>query len=242
MGLESTTYAESQGDVDLWLEQLAQTSRYTAVEGAGSYGSMGTAISVGASRHESPTRTQLGNEELKESDAKDGDPVEMPKIWFIKGFAWPINLGLAAGYNKDTDLSYAAGHLQWTLFEGFQLPAIAIRADHSKLYGTRSSQVARSGISTVVSYGFLRYFEVFGSYGINKTQTSVEIQRTAGESSVYILAKGENQRRYEKEFQSTTQSYGLKVTLLPPFVSASGEVMRDSLGLNSYTARLQVGI
>jgi hypothetical protein len=106
----------------------------------------------------------------------------------------------------------------------------------------RSSQVSRSSASLVTSYGFLRYFEVFGSLGASKTMASVEVEQKFGGSSIYILSKGMNSQRYEAEYITQTGSYGLKATIYPPFVSISGEVQKDALGMDTFTGRLQIGL
>lgn len=237
---QGQTSAEQQ--VELWLKHLAQQSRYTAVEGANSHGSMGTTIGLGVSDHKVDDRNDLMNEETNIETADESQQSSMSKFWMTKGFNIPLNVGFVGGYDPTTDTSYAGGHLQWSVFEKFKLPSIAVRADHSRMFGLRSSEVSRNSIAAVSSYGFLRYFEAFASLGYSKTLASVEPERSYGGSSIYILSAKSIKERYEAEYRSITSSYGIKAIVLPPFVALSGEIQQDALGLDTFTARIQIGL
>jgi len=221
------------------LKYLGQLSRYTAVDGANSYGSMGATIGLGMSDHSHNAKDRFLTDD---SQGTDQSKMRLPKFWMIKGLSVPINFGFIGGYDSNTGIYYAGGHIQWSVFEHFQLPSIAIRGDHSEVFGVQETKIQQSSLKLVSSYGFLRYFEIFGSIGQTQNSVSTKINKIQNNTPIYSFIQNEADQEFRFESQGRAQGYGLKVVVLPPFLAMSAEVQSDQLGNETFTARMQLGL
>ena len=229
----------AQADVDDFFSYLSQLNRYSPVDGAGSHGSFGINLGVGASVASWKTGSGLHATAFEQDEISDDEAVMIPKIYLIKGTPWPVDLGLSFGKLSAADGSQASGHMQWTVFEALALPAIAARASYAALFGVNTTQFTSTAVDAMASYGFLRFFTAYAGYGIQRNQGRVDIK---AEDTAAALRPSQTQESVtvDKSFQSTSYILGLKVTVLPPFFTAAGEYQQGDSGYQSYAAKLNM--
>jgi hypothetical protein len=85
----------------------------------------------------------------------------------------PVNVGLSLANLSELNWLAVTGFMQWSVYEAFARPVLALRMHLTNTYGLEQSQLSASGVEAVVSYGFLRYFALFGSLGINRHQVAL---------------------------------------------------------------------
>lgn len=155
--------AEQQAHYD---ESWAEINQYSPVENFQSRGSYGWQIGVGL--------LQTGRTlEREEDDPSSPDPTlespeRIPRLTISKGTAWPIDFGLSlARFPEENQVWQYGGHVQWTLWEAFRLPTLALRL--SRLETEGMSAVSRLRTDTIQlgsSYAFLRYITLSAAVGL----------------------------------------------------------------------------
>lgn len=231
--------------VDEWFKFLGNLNNSGMLEPAGSHGSIGLAISAGGSSHAIPvsrlddSSDSVGASFL-ERGKDDEDPYYLPRAWLVKGLPWPVDLGLSIAAPKDRAFTQAAAFLQWTVYEAFALPALSIRAGHSRLFGLPGTEIQSNSIDAVASYGFLRYFTLFVAGGATRHQVSMMV-RTEEELG-FLLQEAEEEFSESRTWWSPSRAVGVRITVLPPFVALTGEVRDQGDGHRSYAVKLGFGM
>lgn len=185
------------------VRQISTLSRPTLVEPAGSHGTIGTSMGVGAAQSPGTEGT---------------DDERVPMAWLVKGTPWPVDFGLSAGAAPDATYTLMAGHAQVTVLERLRLPAISVRGGYGRVFGLGKEVVTTTSVDLVASYGFLRYFTLYGVGGMARSD--------AGTTTA----------------TAPTRAGGLKVAIIPPFVTLTGEAAFEDGEVVSAAAKLGVGI
>lgn len=139
-------------------------------ESAASQGQLGMRVSAGASRLPAMS---FGLKKDGYDGLNGGQAPALQRIWITRGLMIPVNIGLSLANLTELNWLAVTGFVQWSVYEAFARPVLALRMHLTNTYGLEQSQLSASGVEAVVSYGFLRYFAVFGSIGINRHQVSV---------------------------------------------------------------------
>ena len=172
-----STYGFSNEPVTNLFQDLAKINRYSPVEGAGSHGSLGFSLGLGIQY--SPWSNQSVLQEStfhEESESSDGASV--PKLYLTKGLYWPIDVGISIGNMSEGQITQLGGHLQWTIFEAFRLPALALRGSFNQLSGLNNASFSSLSASSVLSFSLFRVVTLFAEYGIARNSGSIEIAQT----------------------------------------------------------------
>lgn len=205
-----------------WLRFLGALNRPSLLEPAGAHGTIGTTMGLGAeSVATSDGAAPIAEREMNTAPEMGGNQ-QVPMAWLVKGTPWPVDLGISVGAAPDASFTLAAGHAQVTVFEEFGMPALSVRAGYSRVYGLAKTTLATTAADAVLSYGFLRYFSVYGAVGVARTQASYDDQ--------------------EVGWTDARRAVGLKVMVLPPLVSVTAEASFDGGQVQTAAAKLSVGI
>lgn len=224
--LAPAAHADEAGET---LHTLKNLNRHSSLEPAGARGSIGVGAGAGAMQVEAGAtpayRDVLG---LGEGDEREAALV--PRLWLTKGLPIPLDLGFAASKltRGEGRATQAAGQLQWTVYEDFAMPALSVRYAHARLFGLERTKVRSDAVEALASYGFLRYFTVFGSIGAARH-----------EATVFAADKSEDVSRTWNEPQRT---FGMKIMVIPPFVTLGGEAQLAHGRASAAAAKITVGM
>ncbi|MCX6123975.1 MAG: hypothetical protein NTV34_04395 [Proteobacteria bacterium] len=238
----SRSYSE---DVNDYVDFLASANQYSPLEGAGSHGSLGIGVAAGASQHRVPVNAALIDDQIRSRDefqSKSGGKlssmVTIPRVFAHKGLPWPIDLGASAARIPNTQATSAGGYAQWTLFESLALPALAVRGKYSRLMGLPSTEFQTATGEIVASFGFLRFFNLYGALALNRHVTSIQTQGTSGTT---LTIADESQEVYTSTNYNQSRDLGIQIQVLPPFCTLSIET-RTIAAQNAWIAKIGVGL
>ena len=113
------------------------------------------------------------------------------------GLFYPLSGGLSIANLPGTG-SQVSANLQWTLYEAFKLPAVAIRASHSRLQGLQNTSFSSSGVEALSSWGW-KNLTIYGGLGAIKNKG-------------YL--KSESLGDFEKEQIDAVRTFGLQLLSL----------------------------
>lgn len=185
----------------------SQLNYYSPTEGYHSKGSFGLHLGLGALA----PATSVADEGLSE-EAREEMKETRPRFFLSKGTAWPVDFGLSFSLLQGSKKAMQGGaHVQWTVFEGFQMPSIAFRASRSVLSNYQEvKNLTTDGLELGVSYGLVRYVIV---------SASVKQQWENGETQ----ARGDFFSLVDTDLPSwsetnTVYSWGLNISPFTPFV------------------------
>ena len=211
------------GDLRGYRDFAGTLNHASSVEGAESHGGLGLKLGLGMTVATLPGQELVGKENFYRSDDPDASTVVMPTIMVVKGLSVPVDLALVTAFLENRRISQIAGLAQWTVFEGFALPAIALRGGLQRMYGLAASTVESLSLDFVASYG-VSYFTFYGSYG-------------EGWHKAHIEDDGGLEARWDE----TTYGMGIRITIVPPFVSLSFEGRTGEGDTNVYAVKLAFG-
>jgi hypothetical protein len=215
-------------------ESLSILAQYSPIESAYYHGSIGLDIGAGGIHVQNAGVSTLKNDNsLSEKKA-----AYMPRVYLNKGTNGPVDLGLMAGQGGNTLGRVYGGHVQWTIFQEFGWPAIALRGAFSRLQSA-AAQISCSDGAIVVSKGLLRYFTFTGGIGIQRNQAI--LNREMAMASLLLTADSSDDE-LRRLWQQTIIRGGISILLFPPFVSVDGEWSRHGQRDDAYQAKLSVGI
>lgn len=250
--LTAPSFARSQPSVedltphvDDYLSFLASANAYSPIEGAGSHGSIGVGLGIGISEHKSPENSVLLNDQLRSSndfrsntETSTPPTVMIPRAYFHKGLPIPLDFGLSIGKIPDTEATTAGGYAQWTMFEKFALPALAIRGKYSRIMGLPSTEFSTLTGEVVASYGFLRILNAYANYGVNSHNASI---RTSGETGTSLALTTQPGETLARSWNDSSHAIGLQAQLVPQLVIVSAE-RRIVSSQQSWLAKISVGL
>lgn len=181
----------------------SQLNYYSPTEGFHSKGSYGLHLGIGAV---APIPDQ-------KDDSQEFTEIEQPKprIFIGKGTAWPVDLGASLSVLEGKKAMQGGVHMQWTVFEGFQLPSIAFRASRSMLSNYHEvKELTTDAAEFGISYGIIRYVILSAS-----VSEQWEKGKTQAKDEFLTLLETDlpawNERR-------TIYSWGVNISPFTPFV------------------------
>ena len=243
--LVATASSDLTPAVDDYMSFLASANSYSPAEGAGSHGSVGIGFGAGASTERKPTNSALIDDQLRSPDqfandeaSSQNDTIVIPRAFFHKGLPWPVDFGFGLGRIPNLRATTAGGYAQWTVYEAFALPAVALRLKHSRMMGLPSTEFNTTAMEGAVSYGFLRYFTAYGTYAFNRNEAVI---RTSGESGTSLSLSDNPSADFHTTRNSTSRTYGIQIQALPPFCNVAIE-NRLNGNQSSYMAKLSLGL
>ncbi|MBF0440896.1 MAG: hypothetical protein HQK54_03240 [Oligoflexales bacterium] len=212
---------QSNRNLTNYLEFLSEVNASSLLEGAGCHGSLGYDIGFIGQKAYIPDESQtIKNYFYIQGDREQNEPIIIPKIIFLKGLPWPIDLGVNYGHVQGGKISQWSAHVQWSVYEDFQMPALALRANFSKMSGIKDTEFDSRGASIYGSYSFLRYFTVFGGLGMEYHQA--EIHSLGKNDAVYFMIS-KNDDIIRKTWINTSEYFGARILIIPPTLSIAIE-------------------
>lgn len=224
---------DANGKLNNYLSFLEQLSNPSPLETAGSHGSLGYTLGTGVSLIEKKPSDILDTELQSSSDKPQ---TNVPKIWVTKGIFWPLDGGLSYSTILNTNVSSYTAYLQWTAFEKFALPALALRTAYTNITGLKNTKFNNMSLGAAISWGY-RFVTVFASENYNFYSTTI----TPPEEEAYALST-DSLSMVNKSWGALTQSIGMQLNLVSPFFKISGEKTIASNQSSSYRFKLSFGM
>ena len=239
-------YAGISGDdADEYFEFLTRANHYSPLEHAGSHGTIGVGLGIGVASYDAPSSPDIirehwrgGGENLDENK-ETPSRIYVSRIHVHKGLPYALDVGLGVGQNTGTSAALMSGYAQWTIYEGFAAPALAFRLGYNRLMALATTDASSFEAETLVSYGFKRFFTVYGGMGIGRHLIQV---RTGSEFGTTMALYGETDGVVSKVLVRRSRSIGIQIQVLPPFMTVAFESASVGTGAQSYLAKLSIGI
>ncbi len=194
-------------------ERWTEINQYSPVETFQSRGSLGWHLGAGVIQRARSDADQKSTVDSQTSTV----PQRIPRFYLSKGTPWPLDFGLSLAQVGEGDMAWQyGGHVQWTLFESFKLPTLALRASRIETAGLQSvTRLRTDSVQLGSSFAVLRYITLSAAYGL-QWQSWESYNAQAG----LALDDRPSEEVYEKAFFF---SWGLKAQLFSPFVSIGYE-------------------
>jgi hypothetical protein len=151
----SKAQAQAATQIDPIHAYMRAVNTPTPLETAACHGQTGFTIGVGALQV--PPDAQVSESLLNNAYGPSINPhrgLLLPNIWVTKGIFWPLDIGLNFGYVDDLDLQKIGGYVQWSIYQEFLRPALALRIDHSQLSAKDLYKTETSALSGIFSWGY----------------------------------------------------------------------------------------
>ncbi|HET9239888.1 MAG TPA: hypothetical protein VFO10_21685 [Oligoflexus sp.] len=188
-------------------EGWLKINQYSPVEGFESHGSYGWHVGVGV------IQTAGSGDKTSELPSRTA-PTQVPRLFLTHGTNWPLDFGLSFARLDEGKGRQFGAHLQWTIFEGFQKPAVAIRVARMQADGLSGLEKLETESAMLgLSYGFLRYFNF--ALGVGQQRHRLDI-RPLEEDNAFGLSAG---WREQIEKTESVWTLCLKTNLFTPFAS-----------------------
>jgi hypothetical protein len=234
-----------ESDADDYFEFLTRANHYSPLEHAGSHGTLGVGIGAGMASYETPAGDLVMQEHWRQTGAsvasnqRDSSRVNMGQIHVSKGLPYSLDVGGGFARDSRSNAEFVSGYVQWTGYEAFAMPALALRGQYSRLMGLATTDASAVEASVVVSYGFLRLFTVYGNYGVGRHDMVVRVGPAFGTS---LALAGESDGTVGRVLIRQSRSLGMQYQLLPPFCIVAAEYSQVGHGSGSYLAKVSVGM
>ncbi len=185
---------------------------YSPTEGYHSKGSYGLHVGLGALSPGAPDK----DAPISESARRDMGATR-PRFYLSKGTPWPLDFGLSYSYFQDESRARQGGaHIQWTIYEGFQMPSIALRGSRSVLtHYQELERLSSDSVELGISYGLIRYVVVSVA-----ARQEWEKGKTAARED-FLLLTSEDLPSWTSN--KTKFSWGMTISPFTPFVQIGFE-------------------
>ncbi len=192
-------------------EAWSQLNCYSPSEGFHSKGSYGVHVGVGAvaSKVSSSPFESAAQDAAKQELTELQQPT--PRLFLSTGTPWPLDFGASLSLLEGPDARQGGAHAQWTLFEGFQLPSVALRMSRSLLTNFHEvKEFTTDAFEVGVSYGLIRYITM--SLALSEQW---ERGRTQAKGELLTLSE-----RDLPEWSSRRRvySWGINISPFTPFI------------------------
>ncbi|MFK7873953.1 MAG: hypothetical protein AB8C84_12440 [Oligoflexales bacterium] len=142
------------------------------------------------------------------------------RAWLTKGIFWPLDIGLGLA-SFEEEKSYS-GYIQYTLYEKFMTPAIALRTTHSRMFVSTQGPLHTTTAQILASWGY-RSISLWANFGY----------------AHHIQVSDTNDYH---QWGELTQDAGFYWHLFPPFIAVSAEVKTAQTSPKSYAFKVSIGI
>ncbi|MFW7377865.1 MAG: hypothetical protein ACOH5I_03535 [Oligoflexus sp.] len=235
LGSQVIAQSISEDNQHLILDQLGKINTYSPLEPAFSRGAIGFTFGLGWQPRifDDANLQQWGNP----AEYQDIRQETMINAYLVKGFSWPINIGVSAGQIPATTIKRLGGHAQWTMFQGFKLPSLAARFAFNRLSGFQATELASSQASLLTDYSFLRYFTIFIGYSLQYHQASYR-DHIPG----WNISRMSQSSQIVKNWWDQHQIIGINIRFLPPYFQLTVEHQRFQENQEQWLGKLSFGI
>lgn len=238
------------------LEALSTLNHVSMGEPAGSHGSLGLSLGAGATQH---TVGQMGSAQRADlgfaSGRASNTELVLPRLWLVKGLPIPVDVGLSVGMSQAPILQQGTGYLQWTVFEWLGLPALAVRLSQSRLYAAQDTSLVSNQVGLAASWDFFQCISVFGSTNLVRHRGTARVDE-GGDPGGITLREGEadphasaglahlsvGRALTQWHGDERTTSVGVRLLIIPPFISVTGEWIKSRGKTDTVLAKLSIGI
>ncbi len=220
------------------LNTLSAIARYSPLEGAYSHGSIGATFGVGTHSYNDVPASSLQQHHMHMDDSDDKQDMRASHMYIVKGLALPIDVGVSLGATQDDQISIVGGHIQWTVFEGFRVPAVAFRAAHKRLFGLNDAEVSATRVDVVVGTNLMNFLTVYGFTGMQRNDVTLN---SAAYFQYGLTAQPEN-LDYRKVWLSKAHAIGIRALVIPPLLALTAELQLDSATGQSVAAKISLDI
>lgn len=188
-------------------DSWSQLNYYSPTEGFHSQGSFGLHVGIGALAPQATDRSETLSEEERAEQKET-----RPRFYISKGTAWPVDFGASFSLLQGSKKAMQGGaHVQWTMFEDFQLPSVALRASRSMLTNYQEvKSLSTDALELGVSYGIIRYVIISAS-----VRQQWEKGTTQAVGDYLSLTSSELPDWTDSK---TVYSWGLNISPFTPFV------------------------
>ena len=229
-----------------YFEFLARINDYSPLEHGGSHGTIGFGVGLSVAGYDAPTNTDImrehwrgANQTVGQRRAPTAANMIIPRLQIHKGLPGSFDIGGGLGSDATSGASLASGYTQWTIYEGFAMPAFAIRGGYNRVLGLATTDASSTTVAGVASLGFLRIFTIYGTLGVGRHQ--IEVRSGAGFGSILAL-NGEYETTLSRTLVRRSNSAGIKVQIIPAFCDLSFESKRTGNSAGTYLAKISVGM
>jgi len=231
--------------IDGYVKNLAALNLYSPMEPAGSRGSMGIGLGLGAQSTSQTPYDQLHRSEMGLSEEEPRENLSAPKLFLIKGFFLPVDVGITAAAFENSNIMSAGAHIQMTVYESFKMPALSLRLSHAQMIGLESSSLSSNALDVGASLGLLGYFTIYGGAGFARHSATIKL--AADHHNDWLLNAAERNNAeanlsVKSEFDDEYQFAGISIRVLPPFISATIETRTSGESLETVSGKLSVGL
>lgn len=189
---------------------------YSPVDPAGSKGSQSLAIGLGL------TSTGSSESVSEEAKATGHYPRQLLRVHVTKGFSLPIDVGFLLGTTETAQFQQAGFHAQWTLFEGFRLPAFTVRGMVLRSYWSRLTENSGGLEMESVDSRSLNFLTSWGILGVLTPYAGFGWAAVGDDSSIEDFA-------------------GIEIQAAPPFMRIGIEA-RTAFSKRSVLAKISLGL
>lgn len=213
------------------LGKLALINHPSSIEPAFSKGSQGFSFGLGL------PIARFENSELENwGDQKSTTlPDRFIEAYFVKGLSWPIDIGMSLAQSTNTNTKKLAGYINWTVYQDFRLPSLAIRYAYSTLNSFRETDMNSHGFQLLADFSFLRYFTIYSTMGIDIHQAKFKTRATN-----WALLEFDSITEAQQSWSESFSGVGFQ--LRPPYISIAFEWKEFSDGDQLLLAKLSFGI
>jgi hypothetical protein len=233
--------AAGKTDQDLWFEALASINTYTPVEPAGSRGPLGTSLGFGLARTLTPPAPALQTEQVDGpfNNRAGSNDITAKRIVVTKGLMAPMDIGVVAGPLGAAGAMQAGAHIQATLFEGFRLPAGAIRFHSMVVGGIPETNFHSVGGELIGSWSILGWATPWLSAGV--IHHRARLQSDAFSAGGYLLDDTKESKIWQRNWTELSPAAGLSLRLWSPFATVALESRRSG-DLRSTVIKFSLGL
>jgi hypothetical protein len=229
-----------------YIEFLARINDYSPLEHGGSHGTIGFGVGIGLAGYEAPKNRDVmrehwrgANQSVTQSGASAATNVIVPRLQIHKGLPGSFDIGGGLGSDRASGASLVSAYTQWTIYEGFAMPAFAVRGGYNRVLGLATTDASSTTVAGVASFGFLRIFTIYGTMGAGRHQ--IEVRSGAGFGSTMAL-NGEYESTVSRAIVRRSNAAGIKVQIIPALCDLSFESKRTAGSAETYLAKVSLGM
>lgn len=220
------------------IKAIASINHYSPLEAAYSHGANGFSFGLGYTAN--PVKQNVAINELSSHLPEASLAGPLMTAYLVKGFDAPIDVGITASQISGSRFERIGAHAQWTVFEGFRMPSLALRGSYSRMSRAFQADSANVNISALADVSFLRYFTAY--LGVGESFHRFKIHTFGGQKAVDSTLSLIETAQKGIEWQERSMFYGFAVKLIPPFVTATVETQSYGQGENRLVAKISLGM
>ncbi len=203
-------------------QNWSKINQYSPVENFQSQGSYGWRLGLGYWESKNAQDTSGSREDSVSSPETVAVPTRIPRLQISKGTSFPLDFGLSIARIAGKDNAWQlGGHMQWTIWEAFQRPTLALRLKRMETSGLEGLDRLRTdAVQLGSSYAVIRFLTISAAVGY-QWETWAWNENESQMSFVENQTLAQNQKR-------SVLSWGAHLQLFSPFYALSFEQNRLS--------------